>query len=94
MQVTKEIVILTWMILGFINLVVLYYIQKKHHNLIQGNIPTGMFYEVGILCIWFAFAFMIIPYYLLMYYIKLFYIKLKQLEYKLKQKVIKIKKKK
>jgi ABC-type Fe3+ transport system permease subunit len=93
METKQIIIIMGWMILGLINVIILYYIQKKHSEKLTGKIPPGFLEQTAVLIIWFCFAFIIIPYYLIIFYSKYIYFKLIILENKLKDYILnKIKK--
>lgn len=85
-----ETIIFIWLIMGLINLIILYIVQKKDPQSLY--LGYGLTYEIGLLLIWFSFAFIIIPYFLIQYIRKLIIYKLNLFEKKLKEELNKRKK--
>lgn len=81
----SEIILLIWLVLGIINISLLYYIIKRSPNNVY--IGKGWLYEIGLLLIWFSFAFIIIPYFLLQFARKYLALKLNTFNENLKKKI-------
>lgn len=80
-----ETIIIMWSILGLINLSILYIIAKQDPKSVY--LGHGFLYEVGLLFVWFSFAFIIIPYFLFQYVRKLTIHKLTIFEKKLREEL-------
>lgn len=65
-----ETMIMTWAMIGGINLIILYWITKKRPEYMIQHQNKGVLYETALLIIWFAFAFVIIPIYLIRFFFK------------------------
>lgn len=82
-----NIIFLAWMIVGLINLIILFIVQKKFPEAFyNANILSrNLLYQVGVLLIWFTFAFIIIPLILIRFLARYLNVKANQLLEKIEE---------
>lgn len=58
----ENTIILSWLILGLINVTLLYIAQKKRPGQIYQHLNKGFLHQTGVLILWYIFGFIIIPF--------------------------------